>query len=256
MADPRLPIPAGRFAIPRTGHYGDVRRSPKDGGCGTHGYPCMHRGVDLAAPASTEVVAPHDGWILAAVMAPKGQPLPAPFVGYEPGVVLIAHDDIAAESWWRRHGGLGKNIVQWIKDLGTDGPQSARYSLLGHVVTPLQIELDSRVWKPEDRSSWREASDGTLVAVFKPHGDRATVADGGKYVHAGDVVGYVSPTARHVHWELRIRPLAEGAQRIDPFAAFAQLYGLAVPASAGSSSGDCGMLLLLAALAYASGKRR
>lgn len=255
MAEPRIPIPPGRFSIPRTGHYGDVRRSSKDGGCGVHGYPCTHRGVDLAAPAGTEVVAPHDGWILAAVMAPAGQKLAPPFAGYEPGVVLIAHDDIAAEGWWRRHGGLGKNIVQWIKDLGTDGPQSARYSLLGHVVTPLQMPLDSRVWNPEDTSSWRKASDGTLVAVFKPHGDRALVADGGKYVRAGDVVGYISPTAGHTHWELRISPLAEGKDRIDPFAAFAQLYGLAVPAGA-SPSGGGWILLLLAAVAYEATRKR
>ena len=38
--------PTAPYTTRRTGCYGCKRLSPSDGGCGVHGYPCTHWGVD------------------------------------------------------------------------------------------------------------------------------------------------------------------------------------------------------------------
>jgi hypothetical protein len=243
MADPVYPV--AKFTIPRTGHFGSVRRSPRDGGCGLHGYPCKHPGTDLAAPVNTPVVAPHDGWILAAVMAPKDAKLPAPFEGYEPGVVLIAHDDVT-DPWWKKFQG---NLLKG--QLFTPAAQSARYSLLGHVVTPFDLPLDARVWHEEDHSNWRELADGTLVMTFQPGNGRDVVGTNpnARYVHAGDTVGYIGPTSHgHTHWELRTRPVVpvgDMTHRLDAMEVWNKYYGVGKPA-ADDDSGNAWLWLLVA----------
>jgi len=66
------------------GGFLQVRRSPADGACGVHGYPCQHPGVDVNGPAGTPVHAPEDGIIIDA--ADGSQP---PWRGYGPWLVLI-----------------------------------------------------------------------------------------------------------------------------------------------------------------------
>jgi murein DD-endopeptidase MepM/ murein hydrolase activator NlpD len=67
----------------RTGCYGCKRLTPADGGCGVHGYPCTHWGVDTFTGGSRDVFAPEDG----TVVAVSGDT--PPFAGYGPGIVLL-----------------------------------------------------------------------------------------------------------------------------------------------------------------------
>jgi murein DD-endopeptidase MepM/ murein hydrolase activator NlpD len=75
--------PSGPFSSHRTGCYGCKRQSPSDGGCGVHGYPCTHWGVDTFA-TTPEIYAPEDGVVVS--VADGTSP---PFTGYGPGVVLM-----------------------------------------------------------------------------------------------------------------------------------------------------------------------
>lgn len=68
------------------GRYGAIRRSSRDGACGVHGYPCVHRGVDLFG-RTRDVIAP-DGGHVAAIADGRS----APWTGYGPGIVVIAGD--------------------------------------------------------------------------------------------------------------------------------------------------------------------
>jgi murein DD-endopeptidase MepM/ murein hydrolase activator NlpD len=60
-----------------------VRKTSSDGGCGVHGYPCVHRGLDMFAE-SPDVFAPEIG-VVQAVSDGRS----APFQGFGPGVILI-----------------------------------------------------------------------------------------------------------------------------------------------------------------------
>jgi murein DD-endopeptidase MepM/ murein hydrolase activator NlpD len=75
--------PSGPFSSRRTGCYGCRRETPSDGGCGVHGYPCTHWGVDTFA-ITPEIYAPEAGVVVA---VSDGQS--PPFSGYGPGVVLM-----------------------------------------------------------------------------------------------------------------------------------------------------------------------
>lgn len=76
--------PTGPFSTHRTGCYGCKRMSSADGGCGVHGYPCTHWGMDLFAGADRRVVAPESGVVVA--VANGSSP---PWSGFGPGVVVI-----------------------------------------------------------------------------------------------------------------------------------------------------------------------
>ena len=76
--------PTGPFSTHRTGCYGCKRMSSADGGCGVHGYPCTHWGMDLFAGSDRRVVAPESGVVVA--VANGSSP---PWSGFEPGVVVI-----------------------------------------------------------------------------------------------------------------------------------------------------------------------
>ena len=69
-------------------HYGAVRETPADGGCGIGTHPCHHWGAVIVGPTGTVVKAPTNGWVL--VSQETDSP---PFSGYGPAVVLFAHDD-------------------------------------------------------------------------------------------------------------------------------------------------------------------
>lgn len=180
-----------------TGAYDAVRSSPRDGGCGIHAYPCRHPGEDLRAPKGTPVAAPHDGWIMVSKATEK-----APFSGYGPAVVLIAHDD-STDPWMRR-----------IFGALTGRRYALRYSLLAH--------LD-----PTSLTFRQDIPDGALGADYYDHVDDGTDVPTYAltthaalpfYVKAGDVVGYVGD-AGHVHWEVRKQPFGthgDGAT-LDPF---------------------------------------
>lgn len=78
--------PTGAFTVGRTGCYGCARFTSADGACGVAGYPCKHWGMDLFGK-TREVVAPDSGTVAAI-----GNGSSAPWVGYGPGVVVIAGD--------------------------------------------------------------------------------------------------------------------------------------------------------------------
>lgn len=77
--------PTAPYTTRRTGCYGCKRLSPSDGGCGVHGYPCTHWGVDtFTIGGIRDVWAPEDGVVMA--VADGSSP---PWSGYGPGVVLM-----------------------------------------------------------------------------------------------------------------------------------------------------------------------
>lgn len=76
--------PTGPFTLGRTGCYGCRRLSSADGGCGVHGYPCTHWGMDLFAGSDRRVVAPESGVVVA--VANGSAP---PWSGFGPGVVVV-----------------------------------------------------------------------------------------------------------------------------------------------------------------------
>jgi hypothetical protein len=268
--------PLRTFTVHPMGAFGAVRKSPADGACAPKpsrgggvpesGYPCKHYGADLSAPQGSPVYAPHDGWLLASVVADKQ--LNPPFVGYEPGVVLIAHDDVGDSLWDRL-------FVSW-RDQFRYGPtflrpnaMSARYSLLGHIEPIYQRTLPDDVYNPHE-DHWRVLKDGTAIMLDNANAlvrGRDRLREGGavepeqpsfqsRYVYAGDPIGFVSDRG-HIHWEIRIAPLADHSGRQDPIDIWRTVYGMQFPADAkvATSSGGGGVALL-ALLALASGKKK
>lgn len=270
--------PLRNFTVHPMGAYGAVRKSPADGHCAdkpsrgggvpTSGYPCKHYGADLSAPQGTPVYAPHDGWILASVVADKG--LNPPFVGYEPGVVLIAHDDVG-DSLWERLQAKWADQFKYGPTFIKPNAMAARYSLLGHVEPIYQRKLPDDVLNI-DGNHWRVLKDGTAIMLDNADAlvrGREKLQEGGavdpvipafqsRYVYAGDPIGFVS-AANHVHWELRASPLADHSGRIDPIDVWRTTYNLELPADAKvarASGGGAGWLIALAMLASGKKKRR
>lgn len=296
--------PLQSFRMGKFGAYGAVRTKPSEGLCGPkpnesvpHSYeeeqrniaarwPCTHYGADLAAPQGYVVQAPHDGWLLYCGPADK-----APFIGYGPGVALIAHAD-AKDSWWARAKEWSHRWRFW------DFPAEAlagRYSLIGHLdVTPGvvprmvgQKSLPGDIWdtlsKEPNREHWQRGEDGLTVLMC----DEAEGAAEDRRVHVGDILGAVSD-ARHIHWEIRTSPLAGHDGRFDPVSFMSGAYGLNIPdgvfvpppaaapkpdraaqdrildeprrrreaAAAANKGGGSAGLLLLAALAFGKKRRR
>ena len=276
--------PLKKFTIRSMGAYGAWRGSPKDGWCPNRGgrkksddpaveavlkandYPCKHYGADLSAPKGSIVYAPHDGWILYAGPATK-----APFVGYQPGVILIAHHDVQDSLWSRMKRTITQPLVNiWGLD---EGAVSLRYSLLGHVTQetpglPLDIGVpkfpladdvwDSTATKP-NKAHWRKADNGTVVMMSGADGKTNA-----RWVNAGDAIGFVG--LDHVHWEIRNAPLAGKDGRYDPIAMWQGAYDKSLPpdtdvsppdvAAAPPASSGSGALALLALLAFGKKKRR
>jgi hypothetical protein len=181
---PVLPVDVVPF-----GGYMAVRHDPSQGSCGVGTYPCSHPGIDLGAPPGTVVHAPADGWVWVS-QAWSGQ---APFGGYGPAIVLIAHDD-----------GESRDVA------------SQRWSLLAHL-DPDTLRF-SRTWewglmeqtdKPPGRAWWhkRDVNAWDFVNLHDSASPSAQLLDQAFYVHAGDAVGHVGPFS-HVHWEVRDAPLA------------------------------------------------
>ncbi len=266
LRDNKAQWPLDPFTVAGMGRYGAVRKSADDGHCPDKpgatspgsGYPCTHHGVDLSPVpgfVQSTVKAPHDGWILAKI---SGASLPAPFVGYEPGVVLLAHDDVSDDWWTRFKRQINRPLVaDWIETV-----QSARYSLLGHLaLTGPDLPMPTEVWDADDGHLWRKVDDkttgkGQSLVMLSPMLAKLPK----RYVYMGEELGNISQPANHVHWELRTSPLADATGRIDPIATFTQYYGLAgpagstVPTPSGGGGGAALLLLLLAAAG--SGKKR
>lgn len=217
--------------IPAPGRYGAVRKSPSDGACGVHDYPCTHPGVDIpVSTGGTAVKAPHDGWIL--YSGPADAP---PWVGYRPGVVLIAHHD-SGDSFWRRFlKGLTQPLIKAFDF--PENPLAARYSLLAHV-HPLRLMAMPSDVVNEGSSAFRKLDDGTLIMtdqsdVYKEGFSHIDITNIGKgptganprYVHTGDTVAVTDGPVGHVHWEIRTRPLGGTGYTIDPFDFMRLQYG-------------------------------
>lgn len=239
--------PLRSFKIHPMGAHGAWRGSPKDGWCPYRGgrkknddpaieaqlragdYPCKHYGADLSAPKGTPVYAPHDGWILY-----SGPATAPPFVGYQPGAVLLAHHDTQDSVWQRIKRTVTQPLVNiWGLDEGT---VALRYSLIGHVTQerpdlPIDVgvpkfDLAADVWdstssKP-NKAHWRKADDGTIVMMSGADGH-----DNKRWVNAGDQIGYVG--LDHIHWEIRNAPLAGKSGRFDPIATWQQFYAKPLP---------------------------
>ena len=260
--------PLHGFKVLPMGAYGAVRTDPAHGWCPYKGgrkkdldpaveeklrqadYPCTHYGADLSAPKGSKVYAPHDGWILFAGVATR-----APFLGYDPGAILIAHHDVQDSVWERGW--------KWINSKGIDifsfpvGQVATRYSLLGHVVPlrmppgeaaepvearpievdltpeeqtpiPLPPDIGDSIGKP-NTDHWKTLADGTVVMMTSAEAvkqnDKKTIK---RWVNAGDHIGYVGD-ANHVHWEIRTSPLAGPEGRIDPIGVWQAAYGAALP---------------------------
>ena len=275
--------PLKQFKIHAMGAHGAWRASKKDGWCPYRGqrkklddpaleaiaragdYPCKHYGADLSAPKGSPVFAPHDGWILY-----KGPATKAPFVGYQPGTVLIAHHDVQDSLWQRVKRTVNQPLVNiWGLDEST---VALRYSLIGHVtqenpVMPIDIDtptidLAADVWdstkaKP-NQSHWRKLADGTVTMMSGADGKTNA-----RWVNAGDPIGWVG--LDHVHWEIRNAPLAGKDGRFDPISTWTQFYGKPLPSGAEATPPDVtaapppsgnGALALLALLAFGSKKKR
>ncbi|MGD9603904.1 MAG: M23 family metallopeptidase [Gammaproteobacteria bacterium] len=258
--------PVSRFNVGKYGAYGAVRSDKSRGWCPPDKYPCTHYGADLSAPEGTEVVAPHDGWILY-----DGPANAAPFSGYGPWCVLIAHYDVSDSLWSRTWKFLNKPLWDW--DDFPDNGVAARYTLIGHLAHKQQppaeptreqlldiedpkklkeapkdpqakalVELPSDIWDSTIPKGAKQvdATTGKLknakdTAAWRKFGDGTVVMtneakgyDPARIVYAGNKIGNVS-AANHVHWELRTSPLAGRAGRIDPIAAWIQGYGLKLP---------------------------
>jgi len=197
--------PVTPYNTGRTGHYGAVRNSPADGGCGIGTYPCTHPGDDIVGPGGTVVVAPHDGWVI--VSQPTDNP---PFKGYGPAVVLLAHDDRVDKDL---SDGERKERVQ----TGLTNPQALReavvtntYSLLAHL-DPDNVRYSA----PFDRARglWDARSDAAgakknyFLSVDGTVNRYQSWPTWAQYVHEGDWLGLIDPDYGHVHWEIRKGPL-------------------------------------------------
>jgi hypothetical protein len=220
--------------------------------------------VDLSAPKGAKVYAPHDGWILYAGVATR-----LPFIGYDPGAILLAHHDVQ-DSMWERGWKWATGRLVDIFDF-PEGQMATRYSLIGHVVPlrmppgeaagptfpieaqpnpievdltpeeqtpiPLPPDIDDAGGKPST-DHWKTLPDGTVVMMTAA--DAITQTDKKKikrWVNAGDHIGWVSD-ANHVHWEIRTSPLAGTEGRTDPIAVWQQGYGAALPAGSEVSPPD------------------
>ena len=295
--------PLKRFSVGPHGRHGAIRRSKADGACGTKDpigeqkeldaastqderdaimakrYPCTHPGTDLSAPAGTKVFAPKDGWILY-----DGPATDAPFVGYGPWVMLIAHADVGASMWQRMKSWATGPLLDVV-----DFPEhvvSVTYSLIGHLEAKpgsgARVGLPSDIWKSigapkgglqsTPRSAhWLTIRSADVQGIIGDTGvamtssadayDSPTSTSGTartRRVFAGEEIGFVSK-ANHIHWELRNAPLAASPGRFDPIEWLRQGYGLMLPggakvAPAASGDGGGGILLLLALL-FLSEKR-
>ena len=143
--------PVTPVAFVPAGAFGAVRVDASEGSCGIHNYPCKHPGLDLIAPKGTAVAAPHSGWVL--VSQATNNP---PFAGYGPAVVLLAHDDGAAQP-------LGTTP-------GDKGIATFRYSLLAHL-DPDTLRFNAP-WKraegltdTDDAKRYHKLDDGTIARL-------------------------------------------------------------------------------------------
>jgi murein DD-endopeptidase MepM/ murein hydrolase activator NlpD len=267
--------PVSEFRVGKFGAFGAIRTKPSEGLCGPKPgeptplsleeekrieaarYPCKHYGADLQATEGTPVVVPHDGYLL--YLGPADKP---PFVGYGPGVALIANADIASNMWRR----VWKWATGPLVDI-FDLPEEARagsYTLLGHIdVRPgPTVELPGDIWNSiADRPNtdhWRRLKQDPSHIVMMSDAD--AVNDPKRRVFAGQKLGWVSNKTGHVHWEMRKAPIAEKSQRFDPIETWRQVYGLALPQGSRvaqpASGGGGGAWLLLAALLMGKRKRK
>lgn len=174
----------------------DAVRTTK-GGCGVGTPPCQHFGFDAIGKGGTSVAAPDNGWVLVS------QPVTGyPFAGYDPAVVLLAHDD--------------RDRSDHV---------STRYTLLGHLTADSLryripwskamgfVEASAIDDKRRAEHGWLMLDDGSVVKT-KPGlvgaGPDAIVEmpSWAPYVKEGETLGTTAPGYDHTHWEVRIQPLA------------------------------------------------
>lgn len=269
--------------------YGDARECPPDAEkAGTCRSTKFHPGIDLVGNEGQQVFAPSDGWILYSGKVKRAHPrFPNLFAGYDPNVVLLAHDDVSSSAFRR----LAAKLTPSWWPIGhiTATDQSAVYSLMAHLGTvAFTREFDSRVQEVFDSradihtDNWRSSEyfhgHPGHVMTFQPGDGRAlAIADAAnqqaRYVKKGTPLGNIG-SARHVHWEIRTTPLGtlagkdghplEQNQRLDPMLWLHDIKGdtaapdveLDAELPARKESGGGGLLLLLLLLAAASDNRR
>jgi murein DD-endopeptidase MepM/ murein hydrolase activator NlpD len=281
--------PVQPIRIAPSSGYGEERVCPPDAEkAGTCRSTKFHPGTDLVGAEGQQVFAPHDGWILYSGKVKNAyRAFPNLFSGYEPNVILLAHDDVKSSALKR----LAAKLTPGWWPLGhiTATDQSAVYSLLAHLGSLMfQRELDSRVDTVIDSHAdvhdlnWRSTEyfhgHPGHVMTFQPGDGRALALNDAsnqqaRYVTKGTPLGNIG-AARHVHWEVRTTPFGrlaspdghplEQNQRLDPMGWLHDYKGTSgmpdIEANASlparSSSDGGGWLLFLALLAAASDKRR
>lgn len=266
--------PVAEFVVNKYGAHNAVRANASQGACGPKPgepstfdsladeqrvkaarFPCTHKGADLTATEGTDVVVPHDGYLLYLGPADK-----APFIGYGPNVALIAHADVA-DSFWGRAWKWATGPLVDIFDF-PEGSLAGSYSLISHFdLRPgASFDLPGDIWdstrtKPNPEHWRRNKKNESQVFMMS---DADAAREPARRVFMGDKLGFINGAMGHIHWEIRPSPLAEKAFRIDPIATWRQAYNLALPGASRvaqpAGGGGGGLLLLLAMLAM-SGKR-
>lgn len=185
------------------------RPDPSYGACGIGEHPCWHKALDLIAKKGTVVHAPHDGWVWVSQPWSNEKPWRAPFAGYGPAIVLLAHDDGEPSG-----------------ALNLRNQRTKTWSLLAHL-DPTQLRYEhlwSDVMVPGDAKSksgtelWEKTGPNAYTASTYGADTPEAFADlftDARYVHKGEWLGKVGDMG-HVHWEIRHAPL--GGSEISPFA--------------------------------------
>lgn len=172
--------PLNHVHITPHGGYGYVRTEAEAKRVGYRlcskavGYPCTHRGLDLAAKAGTPVFAPEGGYLLYAVDGDDVRP----FSRYGPALLvlkgasgyyhLLAH--MAAPNPWGNY--RTNDIIAKAQRLSTPLAPVIRHT-------------------GSETTSTGETGPTIRMPMFK--------------IEEGMQLGYVS-SAKHIHWEVRKRP--------------------------------------------------
>jgi hypothetical protein len=292
-ADPQAEVreladaPVAPIRIAKSSAYGDKRvcsEASKD--AGTCKDTEFHPGVDLLGKKGQQVTAPHDGWILySGKVKAASRRFPGMFVGYEPNVVLLAHDDVRSSAWKRLAAATTPSWYPFGHITATD--QAGAYSLIAHLGTVMfSRDLDSRLEEvidsraELDTANWRSSEyfhghTGHIMTFQPGHGRALALNDftnqQARYVLKGTPLGNIGD-AGHVHWEIRTSPFGtlasatgrpfEQNQRLDPMLWLRDYKGpLGAPdieenAEPSERGGDSGGLWLLLLIALASSDRR
>lgn len=158
---PRAPL--DDYRVTPHGGFGQSRTKPTDGRCGYKNvYPCVHRGLDMAAPAGGAVYAPENGRVVISV----SDNVTPPLRGFGPGAILFLGDSGMRHvlghmdpTWWENSawrgfpGALPKVLIP--DRVPADGRRYRQGEQMGVVaVDHLHWEVRDRDGKRYDPEGW------------------------------------------------------------------------------------------------------